>query len=155
LPKSTLKKENIPLEECDLVATPEKLQQTPNAQQGTDKVAVLLMGYGEVESYEDFANYNEQALNLLTAKFAPVPTWMYPPIAKILAIFDLHEWDHQHGNFISPHNAIFEKQRAGIEKNLQEKWGDRVQVFKAFNFCAPSYPNKSSQKLKLKDLTKS
>jgi len=31
------------------------------------------MGYGEVESYEDFANYNEQALNLLTAKFA-VPT---------------------------------------------------------------------------------
>ena len=36
-----------------------------------DKVAVLLMGYGEVESYEDFANYNEQALNLLTAKFAP------------------------------------------------------------------------------------
>ncbi|MEL6456400.1 MAG: ferrochelatase, partial [Cyanobacteria bacterium J06623_5] len=31
-----------------------------------DRVAVLLMGYGEVESYEDFANYNEQALNLLT-----------------------------------------------------------------------------------------
>ena len=41
-----------------------------------DRVAVLLMGYGEVESYEDFANYNEQALNLLTAKFAPVPTWI-------------------------------------------------------------------------------
>ena len=43
---------------------------------GKDRVAVLLMGYGEVESYEDFANYNEQALNLLTAKFAPVPTWI-------------------------------------------------------------------------------
>jgi len=53
----------------------------------SDRVAVLLMGYGEVESYEDFANYNEQALNLLTAKFAPVPTWVYPPLAKLLAIF--------------------------------------------------------------------
>lgn len=137
-----------------MVATPEKLQQTPNAQQGTDKVAVLLMGYGEVESYEDFANYNEQALNLLTAKFAPVPTWMYPPIAKILAIFDLHEWDHQHGNFISPHNAIFEKQRAGIEKNLQEKWGDRVQVFKAFNFCAPFLPEQVLTEIKAQGFDK-
>jgi len=105
-----------------------------------DRVAVLLMGYGEVESYEDFANYNEQALNLLTAKFAPVPTWLYPPLAKILAVFDLHEWQHQHNDFISPHNAIFERQRQGIEKALQEKWGERVAVFKAFNFCAPFLP---------------
>jgi ferrochelatase len=95
------------------------------------------MGYGEVESYEDFANYNEQALNLLTAKFAPVPTWVYPPLAKLLAMFDLHEWGHTHDNFISPHNKIFEQQRAGIEKNLQEQWGERVQVFKVYNFCAP------------------
>ena len=106
----------------------------------SDRVAVLLMGYGEVESYEDFANYNEQALNLLTAKFAPVPTWIYPAIAKLLAIFDLHEWSHQHDNFISPHNAIFEEQRAGIEKELQQTWGDKVKVFKAFNFCAPHLP---------------
>ncbi|NEP81120.1 MAG: ferrochelatase, partial [Okeania sp. SIO3B3] len=92
-----------------MVTTPEKIQQsTVNPSDKKDRVAVLLMGYGEVESYEDFANYNEQALNLLTAKFAPVPTWIYPPIAKLLAIFDLHEWSHQHGNFISPHNAIFE-----------------------------------------------
>ncbi|MEM0979973.1 MAG: ferrochelatase [Cyanobacteria bacterium P01_H01_bin.58] len=105
------------------------------------KVAVLLMGYGEVENYEDFANYNEQALNLLTAKFAPVPLWMYPPLAKLLAIFDLHEWSHQHNQFISPHNAIFEQQRAGIEANLQTVWGDRVKVFKAFNFCAPFLPH--------------
>ncbi|QIZ73668.1 ferrochelatase [Oxynema aestuarii AP17] len=98
------------------------------------------MGYGEVESYEDFANYNEQALNLLTAKFAPVPTWIYPPLAKLLALFDFHEWNHQHDNFISPHNAIFEKQREGIEKALQQRWGDRVEVFKAFNFCAPFLP---------------
>ena len=92
------------------------------------------MGYGEVESYDDFANYNEQALHLLTAKFAPVPDWLYPPLARLLAIFDRHEWGHQHHDFISPHNAIFEQQRAGIEQKLQERWGDRIQVFKAFNF---------------------
>ncbi len=123
-----------------MVTTPEKIQPASPKDNKNERVAVLLMGYGEVESYEDFANYNEQALNLLTAKFAPVPTWMYPPIAKLLAMFDLHEWSHQHNNFISPHNQIFEQQRAGIEKNLQETWGDRVQVFKAFNFCAPFLP---------------
>jgi len=124
-----------------VVASPEKIEyKTSAAPASNDRVAVLLMGYGEVESYDDFANYNEQALNLLTAKFAPVPLWIYPPLAKILAIFDLHEWSHQHGKFVSPHNAIFEQQRAGIEKNLQEKWGDKVKVFKAFNFCAPFLP---------------
>ncbi len=135
-----------------MVATPEKLQTADRASNPTapqhDRVAVLLMGYGEVESYEDFANYNEQALNLLTAKFAPVPTWIYPPLAKLLAIFDLHEWSHQHGNFISPHNAIFERQRAGIEQNLQATWGDRVQVFKAFNFCAPFLPEQVMAEIK-------
>ena len=124
-----------------MVATPEKLQQeAPVLSPSSDRVAILLMGYGEVESYDDFANYNEQALNLLTAKFAPVPTWVYPPLAKLLAVFDLHEWSHQHGQFISPHNAIFERQRAGIEACLQARWGDRVKVFKAFNFCAPFLP---------------
>lgn len=123
-----------------MVATPETPQLASPATESSDRVAVLLMGYGEVESYEDFANYNEQALNLLTAKFAPVPTWVYPPLAKILAIFDFQEWGHQHDNFISPHNKIFEQQRAGIEQHLQEKWGDRVKVFKAFNFCAPYLP---------------
>ncbi|MEL6605070.1 MAG: ferrochelatase [Cyanobacteria bacterium J06614_10] len=119
-----------------------------------DRVAVLLMGYGEVESYEDFANYNEQALNLLTAKFAPVPTWVYPPLAKLLAIFDLHEWSHQHGNFVSPHNAIFEKQRVGIETCLQQRWGDRVKVFKAFNFCAPHLPEQVLETIKEEGFTK-
>jgi ferrochelatase len=115
-------------------------QPTSATTENRERVAVLLMGYGEVESYEDFANYNEQALNLLTAKFAPVPTWIYPAIAKLLAMFDLHEWSHQHNNFISPHNSIFELQRAGIEHQLQHTWGDRIKVFKAFNFCAPFLP---------------
>ncbi|HEY9663768.1 MAG TPA: ferrochelatase, partial [Allocoleopsis sp.] len=132
-----------------MVATPEQVQQsTHNSGTKADRVAVLLMGYGEVESYEDFANYNEQALNLLTAKFAPVPTWVYPPLAKLLAVFDLHEWQHQHDHFISPHNAIFERQRAGIEQYLQEKWGDRIQVFKAFNFCAPFLPEQVLSEIK-------
>ncbi len=131
-----------------MVATPEKLHQSDTASAGTERVAVLLMGYGEVESYEDFANYNEQALNLLTAKFAPVPTWIYPPLAKLLAMFDLHEWSHQHDHFISPHNAIFEQQRAGVEAALQETWGDRIQVFKAFNFCKPFLPNQVLAEIK-------
>ncbi|MFE4106109.1 ferrochelatase [Almyronema epifaneia] len=138
-----------------MVATPEKLEyQDVKATQGGDRVAVLLMGYGEVESYEDFANYNEQALNLLTAKFAPVPTWIYPPLAKLLAVFDLHEWSHQHGNFISPHNAIFEKQRAGVEKALKAQWGDRVKVFKAFNFCAPHLPEQVLEQVKAEGFDK-
>ena len=138
-----------------MVATPEKQQQiTSPTASGNDRVAVLLMGYGEVESYEDFANYNEQALNLLTAKFAPVPTWVYPPLAKLLAVFDFHEWGHQHDNFISPHNKIFEQQRAGIEENLQEKWGDRVKVFKAFNFCAPFLPEQVLEEIKAQGFDK-
>ena len=136
------------IEEVIVVATPEKVQHTHEHLSGKNRVAVLLMGYGEVESYEDFANYNEQALNLLTAKFAPVPTWIYPPLAKLLALFDRHEWGHTHHDFISPHNAIFEQQRAGIEKHLQEKWGDNVQVFKAFNFCAPFLPNQVLAEIK-------
>jgi len=131
-----------------VVATPEKITSDISASTSTSKVAVLLMGYGEVESYEDFANYNEQALNLLTAKFAPVPTWIYPPLAKLLAVFDLHEWSHQHDHFISPHNAIFERQRAGIEESLKQQWGDRVKVFKAFNFCKPFLPEQVLEEVK-------
>ncbi len=138
-----------------MVATPEKYHSTPPLQAaGKDRVAVLLMGYGEVESYEDFANYNEQALNLLTAKFAPVPTWIYPPLAKLLALFDRHEWDHQHDHFVSPHNAIFEQQRAGIEKCLQAKWGNQIQVFKAFNFCAPFLPEQVLEEIKAQGFDK-
>ena len=123
----------------------------------SDRVAILLMGYGEVENYNDFANYNEQALQLLTAKFAPVPTWVYPPLAKLLSIFDLHEWQHQHDHFISPHNEIFERQRASIERSLQEKWGNsqvdptkpRVKVFKAFNFCKPFLPEQVLEDIRM------
>ncbi|NEZ59347.1 ferrochelatase [Adonisia turfae] len=137
-----------------MVAIPRTLLSTPDQSTTDDRVAVLLMGYGEVESYEDFANYNEQALNLLTAKFAPVPTWIYPPLAKLLALFDRHEWDHQHDHFISPHNSIFERQREGIERHLQAKWGKRVSVFKAFNFCAPYLPQQVLAEIQSQGFTK-
>ncbi|MGC9504257.1 ferrochelatase [Baaleninema sp.] len=138
-----------------MVVTPsDKAQPQSPTVQSDNRVAVLLMGYGEVESYEDFANYNEQALNLLTAKFAPVPDWLYPPLARLLAIFDRHEWGHQHNDFISPHNAIFERQRAGVEEQLQAKWGDRVKVFKAFNFCAPYLPEQVLAEIKAQGFNK-
>jgi ferrochelatase len=138
-----------------VVATPEiREEQSENRATGKDRVAVLLMGYGEVESYDDFANYNEQALNLLTAKFAPVPTWIYPTLAKVLAIFDFHEWNHQHHQFISPHNQIFESQRANIEQNLQRKWGKSLKVFKAFNFCAPFLPQQVLAEIKAEGFDK-
>lgn len=137
-----------------MVVTQQRHQDSLEPVAASDRVAVLLMGYGEVESYEDFANYNEQALNLLTAKFAPVPSWVYPPLAKLLAIFDLHEWQHQHNHFISPHNHIFEHQRAAIEENLQSKWGDRVKVFKAFNFCAPFLPLQVLEEIKAQGFKK-
>jgi len=38
---------------------------------------------------------------------------------------------------MSPENEIFEKQRLGIEEHLQDRWGNRVQVFKGFYFCQP------------------
>lgn len=131
-----------------MVVTSVSKEYSASLNRDNDRVAVLLMGYGEVESYEDFANYNEQALNLLTAKFAPVPHWIYPPLAKLLALFDLHEWSHQHNNFISPHNKIFEAQRLGIEQQLQQKWGEKIQVFKAFNFCAPFLPKQVLAQIK-------
>jgi len=133
-------------EESIVVATSERPQTTVTDRE--KRIAVLLMGYGEVENYEDFANYNEQALNLLTAKFAPVPDWMYPPLARLLALFDRHEWGHQHHNFVSPHNAIFERQRAGIERHLQSQFGDRVRVYKAFNFCKPFLPHQVLEEIK-------
>ena len=48
----------------NVVATPEKLETITSASnhaEGQNRVAVLLMGYGEVESYEDVAKYNEHS----------------------------------------------------------------------------------------------
>lgn len=123
-----------------MVAAPEKGQQTPSAEEKQDKVAVLLTGYGEVESYENFTEYNAEAIRLLTQKFAPIPDWAVPVLSCYLSNADREEWQEENEGFISPHNEIFEQQRAGIETRLQQEWGDRVAVFKAFNFCKPYLP---------------
>jgi len=41
----------------------------------------------------------------------------------------------------------------GIEKQLQQKWGDRP-VFKAFNFCAPSCPEQVLAEIKAQGFDK-
>ncbi len=38
---------------------------------------------------------------------------------------------------MSPENEIFEQQRLGIAKQLQDRWGNQVQVIKGFYFCRP------------------
>lgn len=111
----------------------------------SDRVAVLLTGYGEVEDYKDLTTYNKRASFYIAAKFAPIPQWLYPLVARVLTLQNLFEWGYQHHHFTSPQNEIFEQQRLGIEQQLQEKWGisevvpgkPRVQVFKAFYFCEP------------------
>ena len=104
------------------------------------KVAVLLCGYGEVETYEEFADYNERALRLLASKFIKFPDFTIPWIAKVLEVFDRREWSQQQ-QYQSPHNEIFHAQREQLEQSLQRLYGDRVQVFTAFNFCEPHLPH--------------
>lgn len=102
-----------------------------------DRIAVLLTGYGGVEKYKDFTEYNKRASDYIAAKFAPLPKWLYPLLARLLTLQDLYKWGYEHDHFTSPQNEIFEKQRAGIEQHLQERWGNQVHVFKAFYFCEP------------------
>ncbi len=111
------------------------------------KVAILLCGYGEIEDYQDFADYNERALRLLASKFIQFPNFVVPWLAKVLGFTDQREWSGQ-DQYHSPHNEIFEAQRAGIEKVLQERYGERVAVFKAFNFCEPFLPHQVLQQVR-------
>ncbi len=108
---------------------------------GNDRrIAVLLVGYGEVQHSGNLASYNTQALDLLVSKFVPIPKWLYPLLGGLVGIINEHEyWNHQ---FTSPYNDIFEQQRCGIEHRLQQRWGKRIQVFKAFSTCENWLPEK-------------
>jgi ferrochelatase len=103
----------------------------------TDRVAVLLAGYGEVQSYRDLSRYNQAATKYIAAQFVSIPDWLYPLAGWFLTLQDLYNFGVKHDHFMSPENEIFEKQRLGIEKQLQDKWGGCVQVFKGFYFCPP------------------
>jgi protoporphyrin/coproporphyrin ferrochelatase len=105
-----------------------------------EKVAVLLCGYGEIEHYEEFAEYNERSFRLLVAKSIKFPDFSIPFLSRRLERRQRKEW-HAANHYHSPHNAIFEQQRAGIEANLKETYGDDVGVFKAYNFVDPFLPD--------------
>ena len=105
-----------------------------------NKVAVLLCGYGEVEEYEEFAEYNERSFKLLVSKSIKFPDFSIPFLSRRLERAQKKEW-HAANHYHSPHNDIFESQRTGIEKALTEIYGDDVAVFKAFNFVPPYLPD--------------
>jgi ferrochelatase len=99
-----------------------------------ERVAVLLCGYGEVETNDDLAAYNASSLRLLVRKSVPIPEVAIPFLARRLARKARAEYERANA-FVSPHNAIFERQRAGLAAALHERYGDRVEVFTALNFC--------------------
>ena len=106
---------------------------------GGERVAVLLCGYGEVESNEDLAEYNAKSLRLLVSKSVRIPESVVPFLSRRLARKARAEYERAN-LFVSPHNAIFERQRAGIAAALHERYGDRVEVFTALNFCEGYLP---------------
>jgi protoporphyrin/coproporphyrin ferrochelatase len=97
-------------------------------------VAVLLGGYGEAEHEHEHEEYNERALRLLVSKSIRFPEPMIPWMARLLGRRVRREWERE-DHFHSPHNEIFEQQRAGIEQALTRRFGpDAVSVFTALNF---------------------
>ncbi len=103
------------------------------------RVAVLLCGYGEVEDYDEFAEYNERSFRLLVSKSIKFPDFSIPWLSRRLERQQRKEW-HAANHYHSPHNDIFERQRAGIEEHLKATYGDDVAVFKAYNFVEPHLP---------------
>ena len=101
------------------------------------RVAVLLAGYGEVESYRDLSSYNQAATKYIASQFVSIPEWLYPAAGWLLGLQDRYNFGFKHHHFMSPENEMFEKQRIGIEQQLQERWGSEVEVFKGFYFCKP------------------
>jgi len=103
------------------------------------RVAVLLCGYGEVEDNDELADYNARSLELLVSKSIKFPDVTIPFLSRRLAKRAREEYERAN-RFTSPHNAIFERQRSGIEEALRDRYGDRVAVYKAFNFCDGDLP---------------
>lgn len=105
------------------------------------RVAVLVTGYGEPEDHDSFLSWNELSFKHLVQKFAPIPDRLVPFLARRAEKKVRKEWMAADG-FTSPHNAIFEAQRAGIERHLRERFGDAVEVFKAFSFTPEHLPQR-------------
>lgn len=105
------------------------------------KVAVVLGGYGEPEHDHEHEKYNERALRLLVSKSIRFPEPIIPWMAKLLGARVRREWAHE-DHYHSPHNEIFEQQRAGIEKALAGRFGEgTVPVVTALNFSDGFLPD--------------
>jgi ferrochelatase len=98
------------------------------------RVAVLVCGYGEVEDNDELLEYNRRSIDLLVSKSLKIPARAVPFLSRRLAKRARAEYERAN-HFVSPHNSIFHRQRAGIGEALQERYGDRVETFTAFNFC--------------------
>jgi ferrochelatase len=116
-------------------------------QENGERVAVLLCGYGEVETNDDLAEYNAKSLRLLVSKSVPIPDRVVPFLSRRLARKAREEYERAN-RFVSPHNAIFARQRAGIADALHEQYGDRVEVFEALNFCDGWLPEQVLPKIR-------
>lgn len=114
-----------------------------------ERVAVLLCGYGEVEDNDDLAEYNAKSLRLLVSKSVKFPDATIPFLSRRLAKKARAEYERAN-TFVSPHNAIFHRQRDGIAAELQQRYGDRVEVFTAFNFCEGYLPAEVLPKIRAK-----
>ena len=102
-------------------------------------VAVLLCGNGEVEAFNDLANYKERAFRLLSSKYFKFPDFAIGWFSKVLETIGQGERFSQ-SHFHSPHNEIFHAQRQLLEEILQNHHGDCVKVFTAFNHCDSFLP---------------
>ena len=75
-----------------------------------ERVAVMLCGYGEVEDNDELTEYNRKSIDLLVSKSIRFPARLVPFISRQLARRARAEYESAN-DFISPHNAIFERQR--------------------------------------------
>ncbi len=106
------------------------------------RVAVVLYGYGEVDDPTlpgAFERYNELSLRYLVTKSVPIPAWLQPTLARRLARRVAKEWADA-GGFRSPHNDIFERQRAGIAAHLAQRYGEDVGVYASHVFLDGMLP---------------
>lgn len=112
------------------------------------EVAVVLGGYGEPEHDDEHEQYNDRALRLLVSKSIRFPEPLIPWMAKLLGARVRREWAHA-DHYHSPHNEIFERQRAGIERALAGRFGEgTVPVATAFNFSDGYLPHQVLRRLR-------
>ena len=83
------------------------------------------------------------------AKSIKFPDFSIPWLSRRLERQQRKEW-HAANHYHSPHNDIFEGQRAGIEAKLKETYGADVTVFKAYNFVDPFLPEQDQISLNRK-----